>query len=163
VNGIFDNQTSGNDWTPVVGSMLHERQQDQPEPEIIGRHRNIIENLEREMSRYEEDHQTMVKEVSKSYMMPRDNSVQDFLHSHRVLPQLLMEALPRLQEIFGDATVFTLRAASDEYGWQNLFVDALWPGDAADAYADLDRFEDEWWVANCHVAGGHLNFTYRLV
>jgi hypothetical protein len=61
----------------------------------------------------------MVTEVARNYVMPRDNSVQAFLNSHRVLPQLLLQALPRLRHRFGD-TVFALRATSDEYGWQNL-------------------------------------------
>jgi hypothetical protein len=163
MNGVFDNQTSGNDWTSTVGSMLHEREQDQLEPEIVRHQRNVLDNFEREMSRYEIDHRATVAEVAKSYVMPRDNSVQDFLDSHRMLPQLLIQANSHLQKAFGDTTVFSLRATCDEYGGQSLFVDALWPGNAADAYAALDRFEDNWWVAHCHMAVGHLNFTYRLV
>jgi hypothetical protein len=162
MNGVFDKQTSGNDWTPSVRSMLHERQQEQPEPERTHPHRVIFQDLERQMARYEADHDEMVAEVARSYMMPRDNSVQNFLNSHRVLPQLLIQALPRLRERFGD-TVFALRAILDEHGWQSLYVDALWAGDAAEAYAAIDRFEDDWWVANSHMAAGHLTFTYRLV
>jgi hypothetical protein len=48
-------------------------------------------------------------------------------------------------------------------GWQNLCVDVLWPGNAAEAYAAIDRFEDTWWVANSHLGVGRLAFTYRLV
>jgi hypothetical protein len=162
MNGVFDKQTSGNDWTPSVHSMLHERPQDQPEPEQIWRERMIFNDLERQMACYEADRHALVTEVARNYMMPRDNSVQAFLNSHRVLSQLLLQALPRLRHRFGD-TVFALRTTSDEYGWQNLCVDALWRGDAADAYTALDRFEDDWWVDNSHLAAGHLTFTYRLV
>ncbi len=161
MNGVFDNQTSGNDWTPSVRSMLHERRQDRPEKEPSHR-QQVLDGLEQQMVRYEADHHAMVAEVARSFTMPRDNSVQAFLNTHRVLPQLLIQALPRLRARFGD-TVFALRSTSDEYGGQILYVDALWPGDAVDAYAALDRFEDDWWVANSHMAAGHLSFAYRLV
>jgi hypothetical protein len=163
MNGVFDNQTSGNDWTSAIGSMLHEREQEQSAPETISQQSNIIDNLECEMARYNDSHNATILEVGRQYMMPRDNSVRDFLNSHRILPQLLLDAFPFLQGTFPHTAVFALRTTSDEYGWRRLFVDALWPGDAADAYAAIDRFEDDWWVSHCHMASGCLNFTYRLV
>lgn len=72
------------------------------------------------------------------------------------------QALPHLREHFGNI-VFALRATSDEYGWQRLYVDALWPGDSTDAFLAIDRFQDAWWIANSHMTAGHLTFTYRLV
>jgi hypothetical protein len=163
MNGVFDRQTSGNEWGSSTGSMLHERLQDRPAPERVKRQRHSFDDLERQMARHEEDHKSAVAAVCSAYVMPRDGSVQDFLNSHRVLPQLLLQAFPRLRSVFGELAVLSLRATSDEYGWQTLFVDVLWPEDATTAYAALDRFEDDWWVANCNLAAGRLNFTYRLV
>jgi hypothetical protein len=162
MNGVFDKQTSGNNWTPVVGPMLHEREQDQLVPPEARRQHLIFNEYERQMARHEQDHLTMVTEVARNYVMPRDNSVQAFLNSHRVLPQLLIQALPQLRGHFGNV-VFALRATSDEHGWQRLYVDAMWQGSSADAFQAIDRFQDAWWIANSHMAAGHLTFTYRLV
>lgn len=162
MNGVFDKQTSGNDWTQVIGAMLHEREQDQIAPVSPKRQRHILHDLEQQMVRHEQEHITMVEEVARNFAVPRDNSVQNFLSAHRVLPQFLIQALPHLREHFGNV-VFALRATSDEYGWQRLYVDALWPGDSIEAFRAIDRFQDAWWIANSHMTAGHLTFTYRLV
>jgi hypothetical protein len=162
MNGVLDRQTSGNDWTPDIGPMLHERPQEQIGYEALEQQRIIFDDFEAQMRRYEADHRAMLAEVARCYVVPRDNSVQNFLNTYRSVPPLLLQAYPRLREQFTDA-VLALRANSDENGWQNLCVDALWQGNSADAYAAIDRFEDAWWVANSHMAAGHLMFTYRLI
>lgn len=162
MNGVFDKQTSGNDWTPVIHSMLHQREQEQLPKQQLEQQRIVLDDLEQQMARYEADHQAMLGEVARCYVMPKDNSVRRFLNAHRALASILLQALPRLRDQFGD-TVFALRQTSDEDGWQNLCIDAIWSGNAAEAYAAIDRFEDAWWVANSHMGAGRLIFTYRLV
>jgi hypothetical protein len=162
MNGVFNKQTSDNDWSPVVGAMLHEREQDRMSPVAPLRQQHILDDLEQQMTRHQQEHVTIVNEIARNFAMPRDNSVQEFLSSHRVLPQFLIQAMPHLREHFGDV-VFALRAASDEYGWQQLYVDALWPGDSTEAFLAIDRFQDAWWIANSQKTAGQLTFTYRLV
>lgn len=70
--------------------------------------------------------------------------------------------MPHLRKYFPES-VLALRAASDEFGWENLYVDILWPGDALEAFRLLDQFCDAWWIANSEPADGALTFTYRLV
>jgi len=161
MNGVFDKQTSGNDWTPVVHSMLHEREQDRVAPPPRGHQRIILDDLERQMERHEQEHLLMMDEIARTFVVPRDGSVEIFISAHRVLAQFLIQALPHLRGSFGDV-VFALRATTDEYGWQQLYVDALWPGNSTEAFLAIDRFQDAWWIANSHLTAGHLTFTYRL-
>jgi len=157
---VYD-QTSGDNWGVLPKVMLHEQMQSHliPPPH---EHASVFDDLEFQMAQQEAEHTDFVLEIAKCYVLPSDSSVIDFLKAHRVLPQLLIEAVPHLQKRFGN-TVFALRATSDEYGWETLYVDARWPGNAADVLAAIDRFEDDWWIANSHVASGALNFTYRLI
>ena len=85
----------------------------------------------------EAEHEAAVNEVRKSYVVPPDSSVIDFLNRHRSIPQVLLQASERLRELFGSGRVFSLRA--------------------------LERFDDSWWIANSRQAAGNLTFTYELV
>jgi len=163
MNGVLDNQKSGNDWGSPIHAMLHERIQNIPaETHITYGQCSFIRDLEAQMQQFERDHQAAIADVRKFYVLPTDLPVLDFLNDHRALPQLLIDAAPQLKRYFAD-TIFALRAESDEYGWQSLYADALWTGDARDAVTRLDQFEDEWWIPNCLPARGALAFTYRLV
>jgi hypothetical protein len=114
------------------------------------------------MAEYEREYAEHLSEVPKLYVLPGNGSVEELLNDHRHLPQILIAAMPQLRKLFGD-TVFALRTSADEFGWQNLYVDALWPGDAMDAFRLLDKFGDDWWIANSRPARGIITFTYRLV
>ncbi len=161
MNGVLDSQTSGNDWDIPIQAMLHERIQDVPAA-TVRRQQSFIRDIEVQMQQFERDYRDALTDVRKRYVFPSDTSVAEFLNDHRAMPQLLIDAAPQLRKYFGN-TVFALRVTSDEYGWQNLYADAMWPGDARDALRLLDQFEDEWWIANCRPARGALTFTYRLV
>lgn len=164
MNGqLIDNrQPTGSNWGPIVPGMIEYGTQEIPSvPNQISTI-SILAKLEDQMVSFESEHRSAVAELARNYIFSQETSVEEFLRSHRTLPQLLVAALPYLRQQFG-SIVFSLRTVSDEYGWQTMFVDALWPGLAADALAALDRFEDEWWIANSSAAAGCLNFTYRLV
>ncbi len=164
MNGVLDNQTSGNDWGVPIHAMLHEGVQGVPAAtsKAPARQPSFLRDIERQMGQFETDYQAALAEVRKLYVLAADASVLEFLNDHRAVPQLLIDAVPYLRKHFGN-TVFVLRSTSDEYGWENLYADAMWPGDARDALQRLDQFEDEWWIANCRPARGALTFTYRLV
>jgi hypothetical protein len=162
-NQLIDNhQPTGSNWGPVVLAMFERGIQETPslpeQPTTI----SVLASLEEQMMAFEKEYVSNVAELARHYIFSQEASVKDFLRSHRALPQLLLSALPHLRRHFGNI-VFSLRAASDDDGWQALYVDALWPGHATDALAAIDQFEDQWWIANSSAAAGSLNFTYRLV
>lgn len=163
MNGILDNQMSGNDWGIPIHAMLHESIQNvSSETSLAHGQKSFIRDIEEQMQQFEKDYQGAVAEVRKFYVLPADDSVLSFLNDHRALPQLLVDAAPQLQRYFGN-TVFALRTSTDEYGWQSLYADAMWHGDARDSLRLLDEFEDKWWIPNCWPARGALAFTYRLI
>jgi hypothetical protein len=162
MNGLLDNQTSGNEWGTPISSMQHERGQDSPLKWHPVAQRSLLKDFEEQMAQYEREYAAHLDDVRKLYVMPPDTAVAEFLNDHRALPQMLITAVPHLRKLFGD-TVFVLRATADEFGWQNLYVDAMWHGDALEAFRLLDVFGDEWWIANSAPARGALTFTYRLV
>lgn len=162
MNGVFDSQTSGNEWSIPIHVMLHESMQDIPASAQPTRERSFLADIEQQMEVFDKEYRAALAEVRKLYVLPADASVLEFLSNHRAVPQLLIDAVPYLRKYF-DGSVFSLRATSDEYGWEDLYVDVMWPGGAREVLQRLDRFEDEWWVANCRTARGALTFTYRLV
>jgi hypothetical protein len=110
----------------------------------------------------EPEHQAAIDEVAKLYRTPDDASVAMFLHEHRTIPQLLIQAAPKLKKYFGDAAL-TLRAPVDEDGSQTLYAVVLWPGDVAEVRRAVDKFDDGWWLAKSGDAANSLSFTYELV
>jgi hypothetical protein len=155
-------QTSGNQWESAhAGGIYLEFQESVDQPRKGGSPLGFAQ-LEEEMIRSEAEHQSLINEVRRYFVMGRGSGIEEIFIRSRTLPQLLLEAIPHLRYYFGN-TMFTLRPTSDESGWQTLYVDAIWPGDARDAISAIDAFEDEWWIANSHKASGNLTFTYRLV
>jgi hypothetical protein len=122
-------------------------------------------------AQYAEEHQTGIgepehnaafDEVVKLYRTPTDTSVATFLQEHPNLPQLLVQAAPKLKRCCGNAAL-TLRAPVDEDGSQTLYAVVLWPGDAAEVRRALDKFDDSWWIANSGDLATSLSFTYELI
>jgi hypothetical protein len=110
----------------------------------------------------EPEHQAAIGEVAKLYRTPKDASVATFLRENSTIPQLLLQAAPRLKKYFGDAAL-TLRAPVDEDGSQTLYAVVLWPGDVTEVRQALDKFDDNWWLAKSGPDAGSLSFTYELV
>ncbi len=163
MNGNFNSQTSGNYWPEPAQVMLYEGFQETsaiPSPESSPR---ILSDLEDQMAGFEAEHEALVKEVRKYYVLPADSSVLSFFRRHRTLPQLLLQAAQQLKEHFGANAVFTLRAPVDESGSQTLYAVAMWPGNVRNVRDSLAKFDDEWWIANSRQAAGYLTFTYELV
>jgi len=92
-----------------------------------------------------------------------DASVQDFLTEHRAIPQLLLEAVPKLKFYFGGTAVLSLRATIDEAGSRTLYAVVMWPGKFQDVREALADFDNGWWMARAGEAAGYLTFTYELV
>lgn len=155
-------QTSGNDWSSFNQPNWHAESRS-ARSVISGEQSPIFPNLERQMSEFEVNHQNLLAEVRKHYVFHQDISVNAFLSSHRTIPPLLLQAIPRLKDFFGEDTVFALRAPIDESGAQTLYVVARWPGIVRKARMALDEFDEAWWIPNSRQASGDLVFTYELV
>ena len=164
MNGVYElNQTSGNDWSAPksADARLYHRQKavtiDEPRTQLTE-----LADLERQMARHNEEHRSLVEQIRSLYVINDEVDVCGFLNRHRHLPPVLVAAEPYLRRIF-KASVISLRATSDEYGWEMLYASVHWSGEPKDALQDLNAFDDEWWIANSCPAGSNLTFTYRLV
>jgi hypothetical protein len=163
MNRLLDySQATHSDWSAPTSAELYRPFQEGAEIRPARRQLANLMALEEQMVRFEVDHQLLVSEVRRHYVMSTESSVSDFLGSHRRIPPLLLAALPHLRECFGNS-VFSVHATSDENGWKMLYVSALWPGEPRDALAALDQFDDAWWIAHSYPAGTALTFTYKLV
>jgi hypothetical protein len=164
MNTLLDyKQTAGDDWSVHYAGMLFNGFQETLELPKPRKQLAKLIDLEEQMARYQAEHEALITEVRKQYVLPADSSVVDFLHDRRTLPQLLLEAKPHLEEYFGGDAVFRLRCPIDESGSQTLYAVAMWPGRAMDVRTALDSFDDAWWISNSRQASGHLIFTYELV
>jgi hypothetical protein len=160
---LLDSQTSGNDWSTPRRAMLHELPQESPVPSRPRDQRLIFNNFEQQMMQYEADHQRMIAEIRRLYVLPAGDSVELFLSHYRAVTGLLLQAIPKLREFFGSDTLFSLRVPIDDSGTQTLYAVAMWPGRIQDVKTALDRFDDSWWIPNSRQASGYLTFTYELV
>ena len=123
----------------------------------------IFEGLEKQMAEFAAQHEALLSEVRRQYVLPADTSVVTFLTEHRTLPPILLEAAPELRACFGAEAVFTLRAPIDDTGSQSLYAVAMWPGNVRDVRDALEEFDDTWWIEHSRQASGYLTFTYELV
>ncbi len=77
------------------------------------------------------------------------------------IAQLIQESLPFLWEAFGRYHISIRR--QDTEGEDLCRVVVLLPpdyqGDPGDA---LRRFDETWWLSNCHRANGNLVFDYEV-
>lgn len=171
MNVLPGSQTSGNDWSKPLPETFYDAFQDGPtipppkSPGLIFEQisQRLQEQLEQQMAQFDADHEAVVTELQRSYVLLNDQSVRKFFKTHRTAPQLLIEAVSHLRRHFGNGTVFNLRTTVDEYGAQTLYAVAMWPGAVADVRNALAHFDDEWWIANSRQASGDVTFTYELV
>ncbi|MBB5057738.1 hypothetical protein HDF16_002444 [Granulicella aggregans] len=163
MNGYLDSQTSGNDWSLPNRAMLHEIHQYIPIQTVISSSQAVFNNLETQMAKFEADNQASILEVLEQYVISDDQQVMQFLREHLTLPELLIQAAPRLREYFGDTTVFSLRTVVDEHDWKTLYAVVIWPGKARDVVTALDSFDEDWWIRRSNLAAGNLTFTYELI
>lgn len=124
---------------------------------------SVVAGLETQIAGFSAQHDVLLDEVRRRYVLPTDSSVITFLNEHRELPTILLEAAPHLAECFGPQAVFTLRAPTDDSGSQTLYSIAIWPGSLGEVRKALEKFDDTWWIRNSQEASGRLTFTYELV
>jgi hypothetical protein len=166
MQGLIENQTSGNDWSqsgqPDITRMLHEDEQE------IGRfprrpadHGKFFVKLEDQMERFGQAQVDAVRQIEAFYTIRNGAEVKEFLESHKLVTQVLAEAIDHLKKHF-EGCMFSLRLKTDEYDDQMLYAAAAWKKEPKKVVSALNAFDDEWWLANSYPAGRHLSFTYDL-
>lgn len=156
-------QSSGIHWPGCPPAWLYQPFQAAPRWPEPRQRAAIFEGLEKQMAEFAAQHEAVLNDVRKHYVLPADASVRDFLAEHRAIPQILLEAAPRLKAYFGGNAVFNLRAPIDEAGSRTLYAVAMWPGELRAVRDALARFDNDWWMARAGQAAGYLTFTYELV
>ena len=156
-------QTSGNFWPPLTAPLLYQASQGTPCRPSAQHGISLFQGLEEQMAEHAAQHEDLLKEVRKHFVLPADSSVIDFLTEHRAIPQILLEAVPWLKRGFGPNAVFHLRAPVDDSGSRTLYAVTMWPGTVRDVRDALEKFDDTWWIAWSRRASGYLTFTYELV
>jgi hypothetical protein len=87
-------------------------------------------------------------------------AVEHFLRKHPQLSELLFSAFPRIKSLWGaDANLELSMVDDPEGGFPVLIVHVS--SSSPNAYAVLDRFDDEWWLDNIRSAEGLLNFSVQ--
>jgi len=92
------------------------------------------------------------------------DEVSDFLSHHSALPPLLMDAYPRLNSAFGEGSSIHLRlvAGYEEDEPALLFADIATMADPMLALAQMNHFEDDWWLGAMAAAEGLLHFSVEF-
>jgi hypothetical protein len=90
-----------------------------------------------------------------------DRTIIQLLEEEPQLYLLLLDAVEPLQQAFGDKRLIYIRVqTSDE---DSILKVAVWlPADfRGDPERALQAFDENWWLKNCHRAGGTLVFDYE--
>lgn len=163
MNAYQQPQSAGIDWPAQPCAWLNQPSQAAPRRPEFRSHAAVVDELDKQKGQPAAQHEAALSHVCKSYVLPADESVQEFLTEHRAISQVLLAAVPQLKACFGDSAVFNLRAPIDEAGSRTLYAIAMWPGKLRDVREALARFDNEWWIGRAGQAAGYLTFTYELV
>lgn len=162
MNGIIDDQTSGNDWTPRR-RMLHEGMAQpvsaNPSPHI---QHAVLESLEQQMDQAETELHRMLEELARTFVFSDREDVKTFLRSNRGIPSILIESTPHFRRAFSNVPL-VLDVATEEGAPRTIYVLAQWKGERAQAKRSLREFDEHWWLDNLAKAGGKIVFDYELV
>ncbi len=90
---------------------------------------------------------------------------QELLAADSELLALAAHASAKFRELTPDNVHFTLDVDVNVEGpelSERLFLVLKWSGDFTEGYELLDKFEEDWWLANQHRAGGKLSATIEF-
>lgn len=169
MNGYIIDQSSGIHWERphlIPGCAYPDWEQVPPDRtfESTGweRSRRLLHQYQQIVAEFAATRERELNLVRRDYILEDSQSVEDRLESHPALADLLLEAAPLLKEYFGADAQIALRVRIDESGAQTLQSIVRWKGSLRDATAALERFDESWWLENCHRAFGNIVFDYEL-
>ncbi len=103
-----------------------------------------------------------LRALEQAYVVEERSAIPEFIKRNRLLEPLL-EARGPLASAFGEEAVKKLTLVEDDEGSVTLFCLILVPGGLEEAMWALNSFDEGWWLARSHGAGGKLNFDFELI
>jgi hypothetical protein len=100
--------------------------------------------------------------LEQAYVLEDRSAIRTFIERNRLLEPLL-EARGPLTSALGEAAVKKLTLVEDDEGFVTLFCFVLLPSGLKEARQALNSFDESWWLARSHEAGGKLNFDFELI
>ncbi len=100
--------------------------------------------------------------LEQAYVLEDRFAIPAFIKRNRLL-ELLLVAREPLTSAFGEAAVKKLTLVEDDEGFVTLFCFVLVPDGLDEARWALNSFDESWWLAHSHEAGGKLNFDFELI
>jgi len=161
MNGILDPQTSGNNWPGMASGRVYFETQVLPTSERQPASNTFFSAYESEMKDFAST-EAAIDTIRRYYILLDEQSVSSFLHDHRGVAGLLIDAVQQLKKYFGDDVQFLLRLRTDESGYRSLYTVLKWKSTVKEVQEAIDKFDDGWWVSHSAGASGSLNFTYEL-
>ena len=100
--------------------------------------------------------------LEQAYVLEDRSGTPAFIKRHGLLDLLLVAREP-LSSAFGEGAVKKLTLVEYDEGFVTLFCFVMVPGDLDQARRALNSFDESWWLAHSHEAGGNLNFDFELI
>jgi hypothetical protein len=100
--------------------------------------------------------------LEQVYVLEDRTAILAFVERNALL-EPLVEARGPLSAAFGEEAVKKLTLVEDDEGFVTLFCLVLAPGGLEGARRALNSFDESWWLARSHEAGGKLNFDFELI
>jgi hypothetical protein len=101
-----------------------------------------------------------VQGLRKLYAFRNEDAVIRFCSAHGATTTFLANAAQELTRAFGQDAILNLECVVEEDESASLYAIVVWRGDAAEAEAQLEDFDERWWLNQDAQPG--LTFTYEL-
>ena len=108
--------------------------------------------------------QNEIAHLQQLYTAESWEEIIEFLTGHPDLAPLLLEANPRLHDMFAGSQSVQLRLVPgyEEDEPTLLFADIVTTADPMLAFTQMNRFEDEWWLDAMTPSRGLLHFSVEF-
>lgn len=125
---------------------------------------NVIRAFEQQMRDHNVEVESTIRELYRHYILVNSATLESYLKSHRALPSLLIDVASNLRTVFGDDPgLLKLEVISAEGESPMLRVAVTWHDSLASGEEALQKFDDNYWLANCRRANGNIVVDYELV
>ena len=131
----------------------------QPLPSVIARPPQSVS----EAGNMLDARDVLLEGLGQRYIVESSDEVLQFVRVRPNAVTVLLEASAHIDAAFGPERLRAIRLVRDDSEGSSVFGIIFWPGSAQSGDAALRRFDEQWWLRNCHRAGGAVNFNFELV